>query len=144
MDTLYRETSAPAYKQPVGIPIFIMLEPPKRMLKRFGLEAEHQAIGLVSQGWLDRHAPSLQMKTGDRIAYYASPYVDDVSRPSGLPDTVVTHEATPRTPNFSFEVLTAKWCDYFANTQIPIHKILSLKNLRAPGKPDTNVTKKAN
>jgi hypothetical protein len=139
VDTLYRETQAPVYKTPVAIPIFITLEPPKRLLKRYGLEAEQEAIGLVSAGWLERHDPTLQMKTGDRIAYYDQPYTGSFPNPSGLPDTTVTHEATARVPNFMFEVLTAKWCDYFTNTQIPLHKILTLKNLRAPGIQDTNV-----
>lgn len=141
IDPLYRETRSPAYKQPISIPIFIMLEPSKRLLKRFGLEVEQQAIGLVSQGWLDRHAPSLQIKAGDRIGYFDSMYVDNFPSPQGLADASVVHEPQSRTPNFSFEVLTSKWCDYFANTQSPIHKILTLKNLRAPGKPDTNVKK---
>jgi hypothetical protein len=136
---LYRETRQPVFKDPIPIPAFIQLQPPKRMLKRFGVEAEQEAIGLLSAGWLERHAPSLQVKTGDRIGYYDQPYTGSFTSPGGRPDTVVAHETSARTPNFSFEVLTAKWCDYFTNTQIPLHKILTLKNLRAPGKPDTNV-----
>ena len=139
IDTLYRETRAPVYNSPVSIPIFVKLDPPKRLLKRFGVEAEQEAIGLVSAGWLERHAPALQRKTGDRIGYYDQLYVGDVPMSGGRPDAVVTHERTARQPNYSFEVLTAKWCDYFGNTQIPLHKILTLKNLRAPGKPDANV-----
>lgn len=139
VDTLYRETRAPSYRPPIPVPIYITLEPPKRFLKKYGLEAEQEAVGLVSAGWLERHAPNLQVKTGDRIGYYDQPYVGDVPMSGGRPDRVVTHETVARVPNFSFEVLTAKWCDYFGNTQIPLHKILTLKNLRAPGTPDTNV-----
>lgn len=139
VDTLYRETRAPVYKTPIPIPIFVKLDPPKRFLKRFGVESEQEAVALVSAGWLERHAVALQMKTGDRIGYYDQPYVGGVPMSGGRPDAVVTHEKEARQPNFSFEVLAAKWCDYFGNTQIPLHKILTLKNLRAPGKPDTNV-----
>jgi len=137
--TLYRETRNPVYKSPIAIPIFVQLNPPKRLLKRFGIETVHDAIALVSAGWLERHAVTLQISTGDRIGYYDQAYTGSVPMPGGAPDTVVTHEPVDRVPNFSFEVLTAKWTDYFGNTQIPLHKLLTLKNLRAPGKPDTNV-----
>ena len=139
VDPLYRETRNPSYKVSIAIPILVQLEPPKRLLKKFGIEAEQEAIALISQGWLERHAPTLQVKTGDRIGYYDVPYVGSYPQPSGLPDAHVVHEPIARVPDFSFEVLTAKWCDYFANTQIPLHKVLTLKNLRAPGKPNTNV-----
>lgn len=140
VDTLYRETRAPVFKQPIPIPIFIKPDPPKRLLKRFGLEVEQAAIGLVSVGWLERHAPALQMKTGDRIGYYDQQFTGSFPQPGGRPDKVVVHEGTPRTPNYSFEVLEDMFTDYFANTQIPLHLLLILKNLRAPGKADTNVT----
>jgi hypothetical protein len=145
IDPLYRETRNPSYKAPVLIPIFIQLEPSKRLLKKFGLEVEQEAIGLLSQGWLDRHAKELKVKTGDRIGYFDRPYVDDVSQPSGISDEVIIHELQPRTPNFSFEVLTVKFCDYWASSQRPIHIITTLKNLRAPGKPDRDISlKKSN
>ena len=140
IDRLYRETRNPSYRAPVLIPIFIQLEPPKRLLKKYGLEVEQEAIGLISQGWLDRHAQDLTPKTGDRIGYFDRPYADDVSQPNGLSDNVVIHELQPRTPNFSFEVLTVKFCDLFGNSQRPLHLITTLKNLRAPGKPDSNIS----
>lgn len=140
VDTLYRETRAPVFKTPIPIPIFIKPDPPKRLLKRFGLEVEQAAIGLISYGWLERHAPTLQIKTGDRIGYYDQSFTGSVPMSGGRADKVITHEGTPRTPNYSFEVIEDMAADYFANTQIPLHLLLVLKNLRAPGKADTNVT----
>ena len=140
VDTLYRETRQPVYKAPVPCPIYVVPEPPKKLLKRFGLEVEQEGLALVSAGWLERHAPDLQMKTGDRIGYYNNEYTGSFNRPGGQSDKIVVHEPEPRVPNFSWEILTTKWGDYWGNTQIPLHKVLTLKNLRAPGKPDTNVT----
>lgn len=138
-DKLYRETRSPVFLSAIPIPIFIQPNPPKRMLKRFGVETEQDAIGLVSAGWLERHVTSLQIKTGDRIGYYDQSYNATVPRPNGLSAATVVHEPSARVPNYSFEILSTKWTDYFTNTQIPLHKLLILKNLRAPGIPDTNI-----
>lgn len=138
--SLYQETRNPVYLTPILVPTYVQVEPPKRVLKKFGLETEHEAIALLSLAWLEKYAPTVKVKTGDRFGYYNDSYTTSHLQPGGLPPKDVTQEAVPRVPNFSFEVLTTKHADYWGNTQIPLHLLLTLKNLRAPGKPDTNIT----
>jgi hypothetical protein len=132
VDELYGETREPQFKVAIPIPIYIRIDPPANLLKRYGIEGEHFAIGLVSNGWLEKNAPTLGIATGDRLGYYDQPFTGTFDRPGGLPPGQVTHESTPATPNFHLEVLTSKACDYFGNTQVPIHRVLTLKNLRNP------------
>lgn len=136
VDELYGETADPVFKAPIPVPIYIRLDPPANLLKRYGIEGEHFGIALFSNGWLEKNAPSLVLATGDRIGYYDQPYVGSFDRPGGLPPGQVVHESVPLDPNyptnFHFEILTVKHTDYFGNTQIPIHRVATLKNLRNP------------
>ena len=137
---LYRETRTPVYKTPIPIPIYIKINPPQSLLKKYNLEDEHDAIALFSIGWLDKYFNGYAPKTGDRIGYFDQEYTTAYLRTGGKPDQPVTKEGTPRTPNFSWEILTGKFDDYWGNSQIPLHVISTLKNIRAPGLPDTNVS----
>lgn len=140
VDPLYRETRRPTFKSPVPIPIFIKIDPPISFLKKYGLEDEQDAIAMFSIGWLDKYHNAYAPKTGDRIGYYDEAYTTAYLRTGGKPPQDVTKESAPRVPNFSWEILTGKFGDFFGNTQIPLHIISTLKNLRAPGRPDTNVS----
>lgn len=138
--SLYRETRAPVFKTPIPIPIFIRVDPPTSFLKKYGIEDEQDAIGMFSLGWLDKYLSGYAPKTGDRIGYYDQEYSTAYVRSGGRPDQVVTQESIARVPNFSWEILTGKFGDFWGNTQIPLHLVCTLKNLRAPGRPNTNVT----
>lgn len=137
---LYRETRDPVYKTPIPIPIYVKIDPPISYLKKYGLEDEQDAIAMFSLGWLDKYLNGYAPKTGDRIGYYDQAYTTAYIQSGGRPDKQVTQEAIARTPNFSWEILTGKFGDFWGNSQIPLHLISTLKNLRAPGRPDTNVT----
>lgn len=139
VDTLYRETREPVYKTPVLIPIYVTLKPLKAMLKRFGIEDEHDALCMISLGWLHKNHPEIRVKTGDRIGYYDKAYVETSLQPHGLPDQVLGRETVAHDPNMQFELLTVCYGDFWGNSQRPLHLVGTLKNLRAPGKPDTNV-----
>lgn len=139
VDTLYRETRQPSYKSSVMIPVYFKIEPPKNLLKRFGVEDEHDAVAMMSLGWLQKYQPDLRVKTGDRIGYYDQAYTETSIRPHNLPNKEVVREPVAHVPNMQFEILNVYYGDYWGNSQRPLHLLCSLKNLRAPGKHDTNV-----
>lgn len=139
IDTLYRETRSPSYKSSVMIPAYFKVSPPKNLLKRFGVEDEHDAVAMLSLGWLQKYQPDLRVKTGDRIGYYDQSYTESSIRPHNLPNKDVVREPVAHVPNMQFEILNVYYGDYWGNSQRPLHLMCSLKNLRAPGKHDTNV-----
>jgi len=108
VDGLYGEAGTPVFISPVQMPVLVMLEPPKKLLRRWGVENVQDGIALLSEGWMANHAPSgFRVTPGDRIDYF-----DGGS-------------------TFSLELVTVKFVDYFGNTQIPLHRVCTLKNLAA-------------
>lgn len=131
-DDLYGEVAVAGhalYKVPILIPLLLQFEPPKQMLKKFGIEGEQDAIAVMSNSWIEKFAPALRPSPGDRISYFNQNFTGSFSQVGGLPDGTVTHLADA---NMMFEVLTVKHTDYFGSTQIPLHRVLTLKNLQKP------------
>lgn len=104
-DTFYGEESdeqaALNEVPPLMIPIELKIDPPLQYLRKFGIEDIQDAIALLSIGWLNANLPSFSPKIGDRILYH----------------------------QIEFRVETAKFTDYFANEQVPIHYLLTLDNM---------------
>jgi hypothetical protein len=98
---IYREAKNPQYLPAVMIPTWVKVDPPLQLLRKYGIETEQDAIALMSLEWLDRHVPNFVPTAGDLLTFF----------------------------EIKFEVLTSKRWDYIANTQIPLHRVFTLKNL---------------
>jgi len=98
-DPLYREKVKPVFLDPVTIPTYVELQPQLKLLKRFGIEEEQEAIAVWSCRHLNQY--KLDPKTGDRLQYF----------------------------NILFELLTVKLTDYFLSTQVPLNKVATLKQV---------------
>ena len=98
-DPLYGEQPKPSYNTAVLVPTYVQIQPQEKLLKRFGIQEEQEAIAV----WSCRVLTDLGLDpvTGDRLEYYGTHY----------------------------EVLTTKLTDVFTNTQCTINKVATLKQV---------------
>lgn len=101
VDPLYNEAIRKEFNKmhPILVPVFVAIQPQLKLLKKYGIEEEQDAIAVFNNR-IDKEL-SIDPITGDRIEYQA----------------------------ILFEILTAKHVDYFTNTQVPLNKICTLRNL---------------
>ena len=98
-DPLYGEQPKARFRDPVFVPTYVQIRPEEKMLKRFGIETEQEAICVWSCRLLNDIG--IDPVTGDRVEYYG----------------------------ISYEVLTVKLTDAMLNTQVPINKLATLKQV---------------
>lgn len=99
MDPLYKETIGnPIHKDPKSVPILVIPEPERKLLKKYGLEEEVEAIAIMNCRLND--LAGIVPVTHDLIQY---------------------HERW-------FEILTVKFEGYVNNTQVPMNIICTMKN----------------
>jgi hypothetical protein len=99
VDPLYKEAIGdPVHKAPKSVPVLVIPDPPMKLLKKYGLETEQEAIAIMNCRLND--AAGIYPVTGDLIQYYDK----------------------------WFEILTVKFEGYANNTQVPLNIILTLKN----------------
>lgn len=97
-DPLYGEVvGAVIYREPIQIPALVIPDPPMKLLKKYGLEVEQEAIAIMNCR-LNEKAKVFPVER-DRMEYYG----------------------------IWWEILTVKYQDYFTNTQIPLNQLLTLK-----------------
>lgn len=99
VDELYRETLVKDWPTEVDMPIYFRVNPSERVLARFGIESVQDAIAVIDNATLVLHG--IDPKVGDRISYFG----------------------------ITYEVLTIKHTDYWINSQYPISRVLTLKNI---------------
>jgi hypothetical protein len=110
VDDLYKEAVGDAVydglKQTDGttvgavekIPALIQQGPQMKLLKRYGIEEEQEAIAVFAASML--HKRGIEVHTGDRIEFLA----------------------------ITWEVIKPEFTDYFANSQVPLNLVCTLKN----------------
>lgn len=98
-DPLYGEQPKARFVDPVKVPTYIQIHPQEKLLKRFGIESEQEAFAVWSCRILNDLG--LDPVTGDRVEYYG----------------------------ITYEVLTTKLTDAMLNTQVPINKLATLKQI---------------
>ena len=98
-DSLYSETIEKTFGASVDVPAYFRTDPSTKILARYGIESWQPAIAVMDNITLSRL--QIDPKPGDRIEYFGMLY----------------------------EVLTVKYTDYWVNTQYPLSRVLTLKNL---------------
>jgi hypothetical protein len=101
IDPLYLEASRLVYLDPVSVCMRVEVAPGKWFLKKYGIETVQDAVGILSNSWMTNYANGITLTPGDLINFLGS----------------------------DFEVLTSKLIDFFVNTQVSLHTLLTLKNL---------------
>lgn len=100
VDDLYNESIGnPVYSRAVMVPALILHGVQEKLLKRYGIEVEHQAGCLFSNRV--NEAADITPQTGDLVEYLG----------------------------INFEILTVKHTDYVTNTQIPLNLIATMKQV---------------
>lgn len=99
-DSLYKELIYKTFDEySYDLNIYFVFEPPLKLLKKFGIEEEHDALAVMSNRQLNNFKISLT--TGDLIQYLGVDY----------------------------EILTVKLVDYFGNTQVPLNTLATVRQL---------------
>ncbi len=99
VDSLYKEAIGnPVHKDPKSVPILVIPDPPQKLLKKYGLEEEVEAIAIMNCRLNDK--AGIYPVTGDLIQYH----------------------------DIWFEILTVKFEGYANNTQVPLNIICTIKN----------------
>lgn len=98
VDDLYAESvGASVHKDPVLVPILLIFGDQRKLLKRYGIEEEHEAACLFSNRI--NAELSIEPSTGDLVEYLG----------------------------INYEILTVKFTDYITNTQVPLNLIATIK-----------------
>lgn len=101
VDTLYNEAIAKNFTDYVELPIFLVMSPQLKLLKKYGIEEEQEAIAVLNVRL--SNANDIDPMTGDLIEFLG----------------------------IRFEILNVKLTDYFANTQVPLNKVATLRQINA-------------
>lgn len=98
VDDLYKESVGfPVHKTPVLVPILIIFGDQRKLLKRYGIEEEHEAACVFSNRI--NAELSIEPSTGDLVEYLG----------------------------INYEILTVKFTDYITNTQVPLNLLATMK-----------------
>ncbi len=98
VDDLYKESVGfPIHKTAILVPTLIIYGDQKKLLKRYGIEEEHEAACVFSNRV--NAEVGVEPSTGDLIEYLGIDY----------------------------EILTVKFTDYITNTQVPLNLIATMK-----------------
>jgi hypothetical protein len=101
LDTTYGESKVKSFpfEKPILVPVYVIIGPQEKLLRKYGIEVSQEAVAIFN------NRIDLELKidpiTGDRLKYY----------------------------NITFEILHVKHTDYYSNTQVPLNKIVTLRNL---------------
>ena len=98
VDDLYAESvGEPVHKTPVLVPLLIIFGDQRKLLKRYGIEEEHEAACVFSNRI--NAELNIEPSTGDLIEYLG----------------------------INYEILTVKFTDYITNTQVPLNLLATMK-----------------
>ena len=98
-DSLYNETLAKQFAGPFSVPAYFRADPSTKILARYGIESWQPAIAVFDNVTLSRM--QVDPKPGDRVKYF----------------------------DILYEVLTVKFTDYWINSQYPMSRVITMKNL---------------
>ncbi len=100
VDPVYTESKTKVFiDRPVLVPVLVVIGPQDKLLKKYGIEEEQEAVAVFCNRVNTERG--IDPTTGDRMEYYAILY----------------------------EVLTVKHTDYISNTQVPLNKVVTLRQI---------------